>query len=115
MRRIARSLICYCPLLNDISFKVFVGLVRLTSNHMFRSGDFWDKSCSYFLKILKLPSFKSRNVNIFKNALGQFIPNCPTKHVGFSTIKREIHEKGTLSRNVSNWFNKTSAVSVIHI
>ena len=39
---------------------------------MFGSGDFGDKSPSHdFLKILKLP----------KNALGQFISNCPAKHV----------------------------------
>ena len=31
--------------------KVFVGLVWLTRNHMIGSGDFWDKSPSWFLKI----------------------------------------------------------------
>ena len=39
---------------------------------MFGSGDFWDKSPWCFLKI-------------FKNAVGQFIPNCPPKHVITST------------------------------
>ena len=58
----------------------------LTSNHIFGSGDFWDKSPSWFLKNLKLPSPYSGNFKIFKNALGQFIPNCPTKHVITSTI-----------------------------
>ena len=48
---------------------------------MFVSGDFGDKSPSWFLKILTLPSFYSRNFKIFKNSLGQFIPNRPLKHV----------------------------------
>ena len=60
---------------------MFVGLVRLTSNHMFGSGDFWDKSTSRFLKILKLLSFYSGNFKIFKNAVGQFIANRLPKHV----------------------------------
>ena len=47
---------------------MFTGLVWLTSNQMFGSGKFWDKSPSWFLKI-------------YKNALGQFIPTCPLKHV----------------------------------
>ena len=33
------------------------------------------------MKNLKLPSFYSGNFKIFKNALGEFIPNCPLKHV----------------------------------
>ena len=65
------------------------GLVWLTSNHMFGSGDFWDKSPSWFLKILKLPSFYSGNFNIFKNTIGQFIPNCPPKHVITNTNQRK--------------------------
>ena len=48
-------------------------------------GWFWDKSPSWFLKILKLPSFYSGNFQIFKNALGEFIPNRPLKHVITST------------------------------
>ena len=52
---------------------MFVGLVWLTSNHMFGSGDFWDKSISSFLKILKLPSFSPGNFQVFKNKLVQFI------------------------------------------
>ena len=60
---------------------MFVGLVCLTSNHMFGSGDFWDTSPSWFLKILKLPWFYSGNFKIFKNALRQFIPNRPPKNV----------------------------------
>ena len=66
-------------------YKVFVGLVLLTSNYMFHSGNFRDKSTSWFLKILKLPSFYSGNFKFFKNALGQLIPNCPSKHVITST------------------------------
>ena len=52
---------------------------------MFVSGDFGDKSPSWFLKKLKLPSFYSGNFKIFKNALEQFIPNRPPKHVITST------------------------------
>ena len=37
---------------------MFTGLVWLTSNHMFGSGDFWDKSLSGFLKILKISKFQ---------------------------------------------------------
>ena len=62
-------------------YKMFVSLVRLTSNHMLGSSNFWDKSLSRFLKILKLHSFHSGNFKIFKNAFGQFIPNRPPKHV----------------------------------
>ena len=29
---------------------MFFGLVWLTNNHMFASGDFWDKSLSWFYK-----------------------------------------------------------------
>ena len=46
---------------------MFVGLVRLTNNYMFGLGNFGDKSPSLFLKILKLPSFYSGNLSIFKN------------------------------------------------
>ena len=60
---------------------MFVGLVCLTSNHMFGSGDFWDKSPSWFFKISKLSSLYSSNFKIFKNPFGQFIPNHPPKHV----------------------------------
>ena len=37
--------------------------------------------------------FYSGNFKIFKNALGQFIPNCPPKHVITSTnnAKNNIH------------------------
>ena len=57
---------------------------------MFGSGDFGDKSPSWFLEILKLPLFFSSNLKIFKNALGQFILNCPPKHVITSTNHRII-------------------------
>ena len=77
-------MICDCPLLKDSIFnKVFVGMVWLTSNHMFGLGDFWDKSPSWFLEILKLPLFHSSNFKIF--TFGQFIPNRPPKHVITST------------------------------
>ena len=52
---------------------------------MIGSGDCWDKSPSWFLKILKLPSFYSGNFKIFENAFGQFISNRPSKHVTTST------------------------------
>ena len=58
---------------------LFVGLVRLISNHMFGSGNFWDKSPSWFLKTLKSSLFYSDNFKIFKSALGNLsqiaIPN----------------------------------------
>ena len=75
-------LFCNCLLLKDINFKAkcLVGLVWLTTNHMFGSGDFWD-SHPRFLKTLKLPSFYSGKFVIFKNTLGQFIPNRSPKHV----------------------------------
>ena len=38
-----------------LQYKVFVGLVWLTSNHMFGWDNFGDKSPSWFLTILKLP------------------------------------------------------------
>ena len=66
---------------------MFIGLVWLTSNHMFGSGDFWDKS-----PILIFENFEIAlvlliqcNLKIFKNALGQLISNCPPKHVITST------------------------------
>ena len=68
--------------------QVFVGLLWLTSNHMFRSDDSGDKSPSWFLKILKLPSFYSGNFKIFENAHGQFISNYPPKH---AIIKAKIN------------------------
>ena len=44
--------------------------------HMFGSSNFCNKSPSWFLKILKLPSFYSGNFRIFENALGQIaLPN----------------------------------------
>ena len=52
---------------------------------MFVSGDFWDKSPSWFLKNLKLPLFYSGNLKIFKNALRQFISNRLPMHVITST------------------------------
>ena len=71
------ELFCNCPL--------FVGLVWLTSGHMFGSGNFWDKSPSWILNVLKMSSFYTGNFKFFKNALGQFIPNRPPKHMITST------------------------------
>ena len=85
---------CNCPLADlqlsalkryQFQYKDFVGLLWLTSNHMFVSGDFGDKSTLWFLKNLKLPSLYLVNFKIFKKALGQFIPNHPPKHVITST------------------------------
>ena len=42
----------------------------LTSNQMLDLGDFWNKSPSWFLKVLKLPLFYLGNFKILKNALG---------------------------------------------
>ena len=56
---------------------MYLGLVWLTSSHMFGSGDFWDESPLWFLKTFKLPSFYLGNFKIFKKALGQYIPNRP--------------------------------------
>ena len=52
---------------------------------------FWDKSPSWFLNNLKLPSFYSGNFKIFKNVLGQFIPNRPPKHVITTTNQNRLH------------------------
>ena len=72
---------------------------------MFGLGDSWDKSPSCFLAILKLPSFYSSIFKIFKNTLGQFIPNRLPKHVITSTNYFiipifEISEMSELSVNV---------------
>ena len=101
-------LFCNCPLA-DLGFpavkryffqyKVFVGLVRLTSSHLFSSGDFWDEFPSWFLKILKLPKFYSSNFKNFKT-LGQFIPNRPPKHVITSTV---ILIQTLTKRQSSHW------------
>ena len=71
---------------------MLVSFVWLASNRIFGSGDFWDKSFSWFLKILKLPSFYSRNFKIFKNTLGQFVPNCQPNHVITSTSFLNFNE-----------------------
>ena len=65
---------------------MFVGLVWLTSNHIFGSGNFWDKSRTWFLKILKVPRFAWTILKFFKNLPGQFISNRPPKHVITSTV-----------------------------
>ena len=65
---------------------MFVGLVWLTSNHIFGSGNFWDKSPTWFLKILKVPRFAWTILKFFKNLPGQFISNRPPKHVITSTV-----------------------------
>ena len=62
---------------------MFDSLVWLTSNHMFGSDNFWDKSPLS-------PSFYSGNSKFLKNALGQFIKNHPSKHVMTSTNTKQI-------------------------
>ena len=57
---------------------------------MFGSGNFWNKSTSWFLKILKLPLFHPGYFKIFKIALGQFIPNRPPKHLITSTYSSVV-------------------------
>ena len=68
---------------------------------MFSSGDFGGKSPSWFLKVLKLPSFYTGNFKIFKNALGKFTTNRPLKHVIQSTNSDFISEysKHTIELN----------------
>ena len=51
----------------------------------------------WFLKILKLPSFYSGNFKIFKNALGQFIPNHTRKHVITSTYSLGLQNYALLN------------------
>ena len=58
-------LFCNCLLFYKCSL-----LVWSTSNHMFGSGNFWDESASWFLKILKLFSFYSDNFKFSKMHLG---------------------------------------------
>ena len=66
---------------HQFQYKVFLGLVWLTNNQIFGSSDFWDKTTSWFLKILNLPLFYYGNFKMFENALEQFIPHLPPKHV----------------------------------
>ena len=89
------GVILYCPLADlwlpavkryQFQHKVFVALVCLNSNHMFGSSTFWDKSPSWLLKKLKLPSsFYKRVILIFLNVIEQFIPVRPPKHMITST------------------------------
>ena len=62
-------------------FRGFVGLIWLTSNHTFCSGNFLDKSLSCFMKNLKQPLFYPGNFKIFKNALGKIISSRPTPNM----------------------------------
>ena len=64
---------------------MFVGFVRLTSNHIIWFGTFLGKITLVIFENLKLSSFYSGNYKLFKNALAQFIPNRPPKHVVIST------------------------------
>ena len=64
---------------------MFVSLVLSTSKHMFGWCDFWDKSPKWFLKILKFPRFTRTISKIFRNALRQFMPNHPHRHMITST------------------------------
>ena len=67
---------CNCLLLKYISFNT-----KCFYRWFLCSANFWDKSPLQYLEILKLPLFYSGNFKIFKNALGQFIQNCPPKHM----------------------------------
>ena len=48
-------------------------------------GKIWGWTALLIFENLKLPSFFTSNYKIFKNELGQFIPNCPSKQVITST------------------------------
>ena len=106
-------LFCSCLLVSTQS----VSLVWLTSNHMFgftwaifrinQPRDFW--------KFLKFPLFYSGNFKIFKNALGQFVPNSPSKHVITSTNSYLLSEGFlllTLKIFKAKWF--TGQTNICH-
>ena len=61
-----------------------------------------------FWKFLKFPLFYSGNFKIFKNALGQFVPNSPPKHVITSTNSYLI-SKGFFK---TKWF--TGQTNICH-
>ena len=87
-----------------ILVSIFIGLVWLTSNQMFGSGDSWDISPSWFLKILKSLTFYSGNFKIFKNSLWQFIlfsvlsvscafdPDNPTKNYFYPWPSHNVYK-----------------------
>ena len=87
---------------------MFVGLVWLTSNHIFGSGNFWDKSPTWFLKILKVSRFAWTILKFFKNLPGQFISNRPPKHVINSTVYNII------SFTTSLTVRRTSCAWMLH-
>ena len=64
---------------------MFVDFVWLTSNHMRSSGDFWDKSLSWFLKILKFWFWKFWNLEFAKMHSDNFsqiaLPNMWLVHI----------------------------------
>ena len=67
--------------------------------------NFWDKSPTRFLEILKLPSFCSGYFEILKNALGHFVQNYLPKHVITSKYMSECQvvgnkAKGRISKRV---------------
>ena len=71
----------------------------LTSNHMFGSGNFWDKSPSRL------------NFEIFKNALGRFTTNCLPKHVITSTNVTKIQKiREENSKTRTCWLNVFAVV-----
>ena len=82
---------------------MIVGLVRTTSNHMFGSGDFWDKLPSWFLKILKWPLFTqaiSKFLKMHSGNLSQIAhPNMcllvltvPHLYLPWNTKKRTLNQ-----------------------
>ena len=69
-----------------MKYKVFDGFRWLTSNQIFGSVDFLGYiTLLIFENFWKSPSFHSGNFKIFKNTLGQFHPNGPSKHMVTST------------------------------
>ena len=87
------ALFCNCPF-SDLQLPAVKRLVSIPSVCWFSVINQWlnvwfvrllCKSPSWFLKSLKLFSFYLGNFKILKNALGQFIPNHPPKHVITST------------------------------
>ena len=70
-------------------------------NHVFGLSNFCDKYPHDFWKFwncsISLPLLYSSNFKIFKNSVGQFIPNRPPKHVATIRIKKY---RDKLTRNL---------------
>ena len=85
-----------------------------TSNYVFVSGNFWDKSPSWFLKNLKFSSFYLGKFKILKNEFGQFIPNCPPKHWITSTNSPQFKLQRA-SRALMEFSKKGLEISILTI